>query len=91
MKRMALTGIVTPKGYCAACWHFSRSTSISASVKRSNPIKRLLAALTRISSSSFACTAAPSRFCVAWIRNTIMNVTIVVAVLMNKLWLSDQP
>jgi len=38
----------------------------------------------RIKASNFSCTARDSRFCVFWIRNTIRNVTIVVAVLMTS-------
>jgi hypothetical protein len=37
-----------------------------------------------ISSSSFNCSASVSRSCVAWIRNTIRNVTIVVLILMTS-------
>ena len=42
-------------------------------------------------SSSFTCTASPSRFCVAWIRKTIRKVTIVVPVLMTNCHVSLKP
>src|SRR5215204_2525451 len=48
------------------------------------------AALTRISSSSLAWMAAPSRFCVFWIRKTIRNVTIVVPVLITSCQVSEK-
>ena len=35
--------------------------------------------------------AAPSRFCVFWIRNTIRNVTMVVPVLMTSCHVSEKP
>src|SRR6516164_11301951 len=52
----------TPPGFFTRARHFSRISEISSSVKCSMPINAFCAELTRISSSSFACTAAPSRF-----------------------------
>jgi hypothetical protein len=40
--------------------------------------------IARISSSSFSCTAAPSLFCVFWMRNAIRNVMMVVPVFMTN-------
>ena len=53
------------------------------------PMNSFLAVLTRISSSSLACSAALSRFWVFWIRNTIRKVTIVVPVLMISCQVSE--
>jgi hypothetical protein len=53
-------------------------------------MKAFWAALARISSSSFAWIAAPSRFWVFWIRKTIRKVTIVVAVLMMSCHVSEK-
>src|SRR5688572_14560044 len=43
-----------------------------------------------MSSSSFSCIAALSRFCEFWIRNTIRKVTMVVPVLITNCQVSDQ-
>src|SRR4051812_44700007 len=55
------------------------------------PTKRFCAALARINSSSLVWMAAPSRFWMFWIRNTIRNVTIVVPVLMTSCHVSEKP
>src|SRR5918999_621016 len=68
--------------------NFSRSRSDSSSRSR-----RALCApcVARMSSSSFSWSAAPSRFWVFWMRNTIRNVTIVVPVLMTSCHVSLNP
>lgn len=66
-------------------------SSTSVAVKESIPIKLFFPLLTRTSSSSLACTAAPSRFCVFWIRKTIRKVMIVVEVLMMSCQVSEKP
>ena len=64
---------------------------VSSSVRCSMPMKALCEALARINSSSFACSAVPSRFCVFWMRNTMRNVTMVVPVLMTSCHVSEKP
>src|SRR5690242_13781191 len=44
-----------------------------------------------MSSSSFTCIASVSRFCVHWMRKTMRNVTIVVAVLITSCQVSLNP
>src|SRR4051794_7240656 len=64
----------------------SRTSCTFSSDCRSVATRSLRArSVSRISSSSFACSAAPSRFWVFWIRNTIRKVTMVVPVLMISL------
>jgi hypothetical protein len=66
--------------------------SISSSGASSMPAMWFRAFLVaRISSSSFNCRASVSRLCVAWIRKTIKNVTIVVPVLMTSCQVSLKP
>lgn len=43
-----------------------------------------------MSSSSFVCSASPSRFCVFWMRNTIRKVAMVVPVLMTSCQASEK-
>ena len=53
------------------------------------PMNSFLAFDARISSSSLAWMAAPSRFWVFWIRNTIRKVMIVVEVLITSCQVSE--
>src|SRR3954463_12427991 len=63
----------------------------SASFERSIPTARSLAPLvTVINSSSFTCKAVESRICVAWITNTIKNVSTVVPVLTTSCHASEK-
>ena len=68
------------------------SSSISASVASSSPIRRFLAlGCARISSSILRCSAVDSRFWLVWMANTIRKVTMVVPVLMTSCHVSLKP
>lgn len=71
--------------------HLLRKASTSSTERCSIPTKTFSPSLARMSSSSFAWTAAPSRFCVFWMRKTIRKVIMVVPVLMISCQVSEYP